>query len=262
MTTPARTCNPKAILSFTMESIAALRAIFDSCKDMLPDTAILATAEGLFMVNSSSPGCIIAFNIAASDLVNYHCSENITIGLWTASTSKLLKSLHIKDPVTFFVLADDREHLHIEVVSADNEATQSASLPMLDSQMTTSSLTLSEYKVKCTVPTIQLQKLVKDTIAIGAEFIDFIKTPGELRASSKFADCTRDISKKVADSSDIPYTPIHGKYKTAPIKAFVKSTLLSKTIEMSFAEGMPVVLTCNFYRKSNYSFIIWDCREN
>ena len=252
------------ILSFTMTSNNALRTIFDSLKDMPPDVVINATSSGLSMINTADPTCIILLNIAASDLGNYCCKQPCALGIRTVKFSQMLRTINSKDSIALYILESDSTNLNICVVN-ENALGYSRMLiiPLLEARSPNSSLVLPNDMTTCKLLATKLQKILKDTLAIGTTKLGLVKTPGFLKVESQIADYRQEIYQTVTDCSEsVNKAPIVGRYNIFPLKAFVKAIMLSRYINVSMAIDRPLIMRYEFFENSHYTLVIHDVRTN
>lgn len=249
------------LMYFTLSSTSALRAIFDALKELPPSISLTVTEGGLKMINDLDPKCILVVDIPVEDLGAFYIKEQLSLGLRTARFSQVIRTIHAKDPVVMYVLAEDPTNLYINIINTSTEFSRTIILPLLAMQAGAMSLTLPEFVSKCKIPTIRIQKMLKDTMSLGGDKVTIIKTPGHLRMDSMIADYRQEIKYVVEDSVCNTQAVIEGRYNVSPIKAFIKSIALSQHINVMMSPSLPLVFEYNFAQKSSFSIIITDVRD-
>lgn len=210
---------------------AAIKAIFETLKDILNDVNIYFQPDGMYIVTlDTARTSLIDMYLAADNFEEYHCEQEIIAGINISNTFKLLKTITNNDVLRLEI--NSKEHMDIEIVSEARKTTTHFQLKLLD--INESRIEVPQVNMTCNtiLPSADFQRLCRDMANIGND-IEITRSGYDfkLRCDGDFASQETCI-KCLEESSEIT-----GLYSLRYLNIFTRATSMCASVQIMQEEG-------------------------
>lgn len=251
----------KNVLSIQTIQIAPFRTLMTALKDILLETNITFTPEGIKIINMDKSHTILAhLFLKAENFEQYHCAESkIIIGVNMFHLFKLINTIDNDDILTIYIENEDYvdgivEYLGLKFENGDIKQQKIQKLRLIEPENEELEVPEIKFSSVLNLPSADFQKIIRDLSCIsdkieiksiatneGAELI--FKCSGgfaqaEIRRSENNGTMEY-ISKQ--ESNKI----IQGEFSLKNLSYFIKCTNLCSQIEIYLENDLPLIVKYN-----------------
>lgn len=251
----------KNVLSIQTIQIAPFRTLMTALKDILLETNITFTPEGIKIINMDKSHTILAhLFLKAENFEQYYCGESkIIIGVNMFHLFKLINTIDNDDILTIYIENDDYvdgivEYLGLKFENGDIKQQKIQKLRLIEPENEELEVPEIKFSSVLNLPSVDFQKIIRDLSCIsdkieiksiatneGAELI--FKCSGgfaqaEIRRSENNGTMEY-ISKQ--ESNKI----IQGEFSLKNLSYFIKCTNLCSQIEIYLENDLPLIVKYN-----------------
>lgn len=251
----------KNILSIQTVQIAPFRTLMTALKDILLETNITFTPEGIKIINMDKSHTILAhLSLHADKFETYDCKmDKIIIGVNMLHLFKLINTIDNDDTLTIYIEESDYmdgvvQYLGLKFENGDIKQQKFQKLRLIEPEHEELIVPEVVFSSVLNLPAADFQKTIRDLSCIsdkieirsvvgseGAELI-FRCSGGFAQAEVRRAESDGSMQYiKTQDKSKI----IQGEFSLKNLGYFIKCTNLCNTIEMYLENNMPLVVKYN-----------------
>ena len=251
----------KNILSIQTVQIAPFRTLMTALKDILLETNITFTHEGIKIINMDKSHTILAhLSLHADKFETYDCKlDKIIIGVNMLHLFKLIHTIDNDDTLTIYIEESDYmdgvvQYLGLKFENGDIKQQKFQKLRLIEPEHEELVVPEVMFSSVLNLPAADFQKTIRDLSCIsdkieirsvvgseGAELI-FRCSGGFAQAEVRRAESDGSMQYiKTQDKNKI----IQGEFSLKNLGYFIKCTNLCNTIEMYLENNMPLVVKYN-----------------
>lgn len=251
----------KNILSIQTVQIAPFRTLMTALKDILLETNITFTPEGIKIINMDKSHTILAhLSLHADKFETYDCKlDKIIIGVNMLHLFKLINTIDNDDTLTIYIEESDYmdgvvQYLGLKFENGDIKQQKFQKLRLIEPEHEELVVPEVVFSSVLNLPAADFQKTIRDLSCIsdkieirsvvgseGAELI-FRCSGGFAQAEVRRAESDGSMQYiKTQDKSKI----IQGEFSLKNLGYFIKCTNLCNTIEIYLENNMPLVVKYN-----------------
>lgn len=251
----------KNILVVQTVQIAPFRTLMTALKDILLETNITFTPEGIKIINMDKSHTILAhLSLKSQNFEHYECKRpKIVIGVNMFHLFKLINTIDNDDTLTIYIEEADYtdgvvQFLGLKFENGDIKQQKIQKLRLIEPDSEELDVPNVKFSSVLNLPSADFQKIIRDLSCIsdkieiksvatseGAELI-FKCTGGFARAEVRRAESDGGMEYVVKqESSKI----IQGEFSLKNLGYFIKCTNLCTQIEMYLENDLPLVVKYN-----------------
>lgn len=226
----------------------AIRALFETLKEILHDVNLQWTSEGVKLLTMDGARCACVFmKLNAGSFDEYTCTRELTTGLNMAIMFKLLKACGNSDTVTLFIEAANPHELGITINNSDKNSQTTYKVKLLDCDAESLELPDMKFDNIITLPSVYFQKLTRDmsnlsdTLRIVSKGSTLV-----LACEGGYASQETVIGETdgcmVIDEQSNKDAEITGCYSLRYLSLFSKASNLATTIQLFLKQEWPLIL--------------------
>ncbi|CEG49791.1 proliferating cell nuclear antigen [Plasmopara halstedii] len=225
------------------------KLIVEAMKDLISEGNIDCTKSGLALQSmDGSHVSLVSLLLRAEGFEHYRCDRNISLGVQTASLSKILKCSGNDDALSLSA-EDNGDALNIMFEATSGDRVSDFSLKLMDIDSEHLGIPGTEYVATVRMPAGEFQRICRDlqtmgdtcTIAVGKEGVKF-SVSGDLGAGNITLK-NNTAAEKESDRVIITMEePVELTFALRYLNMFAKATPLSETVTLSMSPGIPVVV--------------------
>ena len=249
------------ILTIQTVQIAPFRTLMTALKDILLETNITFTSEGIKIINMDKSHTILAHLVLNSaNFERYECKlDKIIIGVNMFHLFKLINTIDNDDTLTIYIEKDDYadgivQYLGLRFDNGDIKQQKIQKLRLIEPENEELDVPDVTFSSVLNLPSVDFQKIIRDLSCIsdkieiksiaaasGAELI-FRCTGGFAHAEIRRAESDGSMEFTVKqDTSKI----IQGEFSLKNLSYFIKCTNLCSQIEIYLENDLPLVVKYN-----------------
>jgi proliferating cell nuclear antigen len=253
--------NSKNILQIQTVQIAPFRTLMTALKDILLETNISFTPEGIKIINMDKSHTILAhLSLHAKNFEHYECSQpKIVIGVNMFHLFKLINTIDNDDTLTIYIEEDDYtdgivQYLGLKFENGDIKQQKIQKLRLIEPETDELEVPDVKFSSVLNLPSSDFQKIIRDLSCIsdkieiksvataeGAELI-FKCSGGFAQAEVRRAESDGSMEYIIKqDNSKI----IQGEFSLKNLSYFIKCTNLCSSIEIYLENDLPLVVKYN-----------------
>ena len=250
----------KNILVIQTVQIAPFRTLMTALKDILLETNITFSKEGIKIINMDKSHTILAhLSLNAQNFEHYECKRNkIVIGVNMFHLFKLINTIDNDDTLTIYIEEQDYtdgivQFLGLKFENGDIKQQKIQKLRLIEPDSEELDVPDVKFSSVLNLPASDFQKIIRDLSCIsdkieiksvatteGAELI-FKCTGGFAQAEVRRAESDGMVYLHKQDNSKI----IQGEFSLKNLGYFIKCTNLCSQIEMYLENDLPLVVKYN-----------------
>jgi len=227
---------------------ASLKKLVESMKDLFADVNFDVTDAGIScQAMDSSHVCLCSVLLRAELFDPYRCDRNITLGMSTATMSKILKCAG-NDESIVLKAEDNADNIHFIFEKPDQERVSNFEMKLMDLDTEHLGIPDQDYDATISLPSSELQRICRDlsqfgdtvTIACTKDGISF-SCEGD---SGKGEVILRQSASVDGDDNSVKIElnePVTQTYAMRFLIFFTKATSLSSTVTLSICKEVPLV---------------------
>ena len=249
------------ILTIQTVQIAPFRTLMTALKDILLETNITFTAEGIKIINMDKSHTILAhLTLNSENFERYECKrDKIIIGVNMFHLFKLINTIDNDDTLTIYIEEQDYtegivQYLGLRFDNGDIKQQKIQKLRLIEPENEELAVPDVKFSSILNLPSVDFQKIIRDLSCIsdkieiksiatadGAELI-FKCTGGFAHAEIRRAESDGSMEFLVKqDNSKI----IQGEFSLKNLSYFIKCTNLCNQIEIYLENDLPLVVKYN-----------------
>lgn len=249
------------ILTIQTVQIAPFRTLMTALKDILLETNITFTSEGIKIINMDKSHTILAHLFLNSEnFERYECKrDKIIIGVNMFHLFKLINTIDNDDTLTIYIEEDDYtdgivQFLGLKFENGDIKQQKIQKLRLIEPDQEELDVPDVKFSSVLNLPSVDFQKIIRDLSCIsdkieiksvattdGAELI-FRCTGGFAHAEIRRAES--DGSMEYVIKQEVSKI-IQGEFSLKNLGYFIKCTNLCNQIEMYLENDLPLVVKYN-----------------
>jgi proliferating cell nuclear antigen len=245
------------VLEIETVQIAPFRTLMTALKDILQETNITFTKQGMRIINMDKSHTILAhLFLRAENFEKYLCNrEKIVIGVNLFHLFKLINTIDNDDTLTIYIEKDDYSdgvvrHLGLRFDNGDIRQVRNWKLRLIEPEIEDLVQPEVWYDSILNLPSSDFQKIIRDLSCISEKLE--IKSVGKeliFSCSGQFAEA--EVRRTELDGSmefvhqEHQSTIIQGVFSLKNLNYFIKCTNLCPHIEMYLGNGLPLVVKYN-----------------
>ena len=248
----------KNILQIQTVQIAPFRTLMTALKDILLETNISFTPDGIKIINMDKSHTILAhLSLNAKNFEHYECSQpKIVIGVNMFHLFKLINTIDNDDTLTIYIEEDDYtdgivQYLGLKFENGDIKQQKIQKLRLIEPETDELEVPDVNFSSVLNLPSSDFQKIIRDLSCIsdkieiksvatseGAELI-FKCSGGFAQAEVRRAESDGSMEYIIKqDNSKI----IQGEFSLKNLSYFIKCTNLCSSIEIYLENDLPLVV--------------------
>ncbi len=249
------------ILTIQTVQIAPFRTLMTALKDILLETNITFTSEGIKIINMDKSHTILAhLTLNSQNFERYECNrDKIIIGVNMFHLFKLINTIDNDDTLTIYIEKKDYtdgivQYLGLRFDNGDIKQQKIQKLRLIEPENEELDVPNVTFSSILNLPAVDFQKIIRDLSCIsdkieiksiatseGAELI-FKCTGGFAHAEIRRAESDGSMEFLVKqDNSKI----IQGEFSLKNLSYFIKCTNLCNQIEIYLENDLPLVVKYN-----------------
>ena len=250
--------NPqKNVLNIKSVQISPFRTLMTALKDILLETNIIFTKDGIKIINmDKSHTILVHLFLRAENFEEYYCEhEKIIIGVNMFHLFKLINSIDNDDTLTLYIERQDYNegvvsHIGLKFENGDIKQCKTQKLRLIEPDPEELDIPNVEFSSIINLPSNDFQKIIRDMSAI-SDKIEIKSVQNELifKCSGQFA--SSEI-RRAESSGTMEYTKhtspsniIQGEFSLKNLTYFIKCTNLCQHIEMYLENDLPLIVNYN-----------------
>ena len=251
----------KNILTIQTLQIAPIRTLMSALKDILLETNIVFTKEGVKIINmDKSHTILVHLNLEAKNFELYECKmDKIVIGVNVFHLFKLINSIDNNDTLTIYIEDVDYsdgvvQFLGLKFENATIKQQKIQKLRLIEPDTDELSLPDIKFSSILNLPSSDFQKIVRDLTCISdkIEIKSIVTANGvELifKCSGGFAEAEirrteSDGNMEYVKKQDVSKI-IQGEFSLTNLGYFIKCTNLCNQIELYLENNLPLIVKYN-----------------
>lgn len=224
----------------------AIRALFETLKEVLYDVNISWTGEGAKLLTMDGAKCACVFmKLAAESFDEYSVQGTVTTGLNMAIMFRLLKACGRDDTVTLFVGKSDPYKLGLSIHNSDKNSQTTYYINLLDCDAESLELPDMSFESIITLPSAYFQKLTRDMSNL-SDTITITSHGSTLLLACKGTHVSQETLIGETDNCMIVENNttevISGIYPLRYVSLFSKASSMASTIQLFMKRGLPLIL--------------------
>jgi proliferating cell nuclear antigen len=251
--------DPNNILEIKTVQIAPFRTLMTALKDILVETNIEFTREGMTITNLDKSKTILAhINLQAENFEQYVIHvPRIVVGVNIYQLFKLINGLDNDDTLTIYISRDHYtdgavSHMGLKFENGDIKQTRNLLLRLIEPELETLELPDVTYSSVINLPSADFQKIIRDMTAladkleikcVGDELIFSLDGP-YANVQIKRTECD-SVSGSAGGSAGGDLDIIQGLFSLKYLNYCIKCTNLCSSIELMLGNDMPLIVRYN-----------------
>ena len=249
--------NPNNVLTIKTVQIAPFRILMTALKDILLDTNIVFTKDGIKIINMDKTHTILVhLFLKAENFEFYECKyEKIIIGVNMLHLFKLITSIDNDDTLTIYIENEDYidgvvSELSLKFENGDIKQSKMQKLRLIEPEQEELEIPDIHYASIINMPSSDFQKIVRDLAnisekleikSVGDELI--FKCCGQYaKAEIRRTETTGSMQfLQKQGTNDI----IQGEFSLKNLVYFIKCTNLCNQIEIFLKNNKPLIVKYN-----------------
>ena len=254
MTSRPNETSSKMVLEIKTVQIAPFRTLMTALKDILLETNITFSPDGIHIINMDKSHTILAHLFLEADrFEHFYCKyPKIVIGVNMFHLFKLINSIDNDDTLTIYIETSEYsdgvvDYLGLKFENGDIKQCKNQKLKLIEPDEEELLLPDVKFSSVINLPSTDFQKIIRDLSNI-SERLEIKSVGNELifKCRGPFASCEirRSESDGIMefinkqDSSKV----IQGEFSLKNLSYFIKCTNLCNSIEMYLENDLPLVV--------------------
>ena len=249
------------VLSIQTIQIAPFRTLMTALKDILLETNITFTKEGIKIINMDKSHTILAhLFLKAENFEEYHCNKSkIIIGVNMFHLFKLINTIDNDDTLTIYIENDDYidgivEYLGLKFENGDIKQQKIQKLRLIEPENEELAVPDIKYSSILNLPSVDFQKIIRDLSCISDKIE--IKSIATNNGSELIFKCSGGFAqaeiRRTENNGTMEYISkqennkiIQGEFSLKNLSYFIKCTNLCNKIEIYLENDLPLIVKYN-----------------
>lgn len=245
---------PNNVLTINTMQIGPFKTLMTALKDILSDTNINFTPQGISIVNmDKSHNVIVQLDLPAQNFDEFECKkEKIIIGVNVIHLFKLINSIENTDCLSIYIENKDYDegvvdYLTLKFENGNINQCKIHRLKLIEPDPEELCLPVVNFSSVITLPSQDFQRIIRD-LSVVSDRVEITSVGKELifKAHGSFADSIIRRSEMDGQMSFIEEQDasivFQGEYQIKFLNYFVKCTNLCQNIEINLENNLPLVL--------------------
>ena len=244
------------VLTLQTIQIAPFRTLMTALKDVLLETNITFSKDGIRLINMDKSHTILAhLFLAATNFELYECKlEKIVIGVNMFHLFKLINTIDNDDILTIYIEKVDYtdgivHHLGLKFENGEIKQCKIQKLRLIEPDHEELEVPNVKFASILNLPSTDFQKIIRD-LSIISDKLEIKSVGSELifRAQGPFAKAEIRKTENSGNMEFIKKDPskiIQGEFSLKNLGYFIKCTNLCSQIEMYLENDLPLVVKYN-----------------
>ena len=245
------------VLTIKTVQISPFRTLMTALKDILLETNISFSPDGIRIINMDKSHTILAhLFLASSNFEYYQCKqEKIIIGVNMFHLFKLINSIDNDDTLTLYIENNDYQdgitsHLGLKFENGDIKQCKTQKLRLIEPDPEELEVPDVKFSSIINLPSTDFQKIIRDLSCI-SDKLEIKSVGNELifKCSGQFAQA--EIHRAESDGSmefllkQDASKVVQGEFSLKNLGYFIKCTNLCAQIEVYLENDLPLVVKYN-----------------
>lgn len=225
------------------------RNLFESLKEILPDTNMILDETGLkISAINSKKSMFVHLKLDAKKFDKYYCKNKCIVGLSLVNLFKLIKTSTNNDTLTLYIDDHNTNLLCVKIQNNDKNKTTEYELNLMDLNEETIAVPPADFESIIIMPSVDFYKICRDMNGISDKIE--IKSVGNQLIFSSCGDAIKQKTifgqgaeginfEKSPDSDDLI---IQGYYDLKELTIFTKCSSLCNNISICMKNNYPIIL--------------------
>lgn len=246
------------ILEIKTVQIAPIRTLMIALKDILLESNIVFTPEGVKIINMDKSHTVLAhLNLVAERFEEYRCDQNrIVVGVNMLHLFKLINTIDNNDTLTIYIDKEDYregivQFLGLTFENGDIKQQKNQKLRLIEPDTDELELPHVQFSSVLNLPSADFQKIIRD-LSVISDIIEISSVATSSGAELIFK-CVGSFAEAEVRRAEVEgamsYTSrqdensiIQGRFSLRNLNYFIKCTNLCTTIEMYLENNLPLVV--------------------
>lgn len=250
--------NDNNVLTIKTVQIAPFRILMTALKDILLDTNIIFTKEGIKIINMDKTHTILVhLQLKADNFEVYKCNyDKIIIGVNMFHLFKLINSIDNDDTLTIYIENEDYvdgivSELGLKFENGDIKQSKIQKLRLIEPDKEELQIPDIEFSSIINMPSSDFQKIVRDLASISEKLE--IKSVGDeliFKCAGQYAKA--EIRRTETNGGSMQfinklstYDIVQGEFSLKNLVYFIKCTNLCNQIEIYLENNRPLIVKYN-----------------
>jgi len=231
----------------------AIRNLCELLKDILIESNIIATKEGLRLLAIDNAQCVVtSVHLQAHAFEYYVCHQRTVLGVNLANLYKLVKSASNNDVITFWSLSSE-DVLHVRIENTERASKTEYKLKLIDLNETQIDPPSCEFDYIISLSASEFQRMVRDMAMLAStvhiENDDHtlrLKCNGEYADQETVLNANQNlvISKSGSATTSVGADTLgSSEYSLRYLNMFARGSSLSSNVQLYIQKGMPLILS-------------------
>jgi len=245
------------VLTIKTVQIAPFRTLMTALKDILQETNITFSPEGMRIINMDKSHTILAHLVLdAANFEFYECKkEKIIIGINMIHLFKLINTIENDETLTIYIENCDYvdgivSHLSLKYENGEIKQCKTQKLRLIEPDPEELEYPDVKFSSIINLPSVDFQKIIRDLACI-SDRLEIRSVGNELvfRCSGQFACAEIHRAESDGDSKSMSFSlkqdsskVIQGEFSLKSLVNFIKCTNLCQQIEIYLENDLPLVV--------------------
>tara|TARA_B100001093_G_scaffold506061_1_gene564360 strand:- start:3168 stop:3992 length:825 start_codon:yes stop_codon:yes gene_type:complete len=249
--------NHSNVLTIKTVQIAPFRILMTALKDILVDTNILFTKEGIKIVNMDRTHTILVhLFLKAENFEVFECKlDKIIVGVNMLHLFKLISSIDNDDTLTIYIESDDYldgvvTELGLKFENGDIKQSKIQKLRLIEPEHEELDIPEVTFSSVINMPSSDFQKIVRDLASISEKLE--IKSVGDELIFKCVGNYAKAEIRRTETMGSMQFVQkqnsneiIQGEFSLKNLVYFIKCTNLCNTIEIYLENNRPLIVKYN-----------------
>ena len=245
------------VLTIKTVQIAPFRTLMTALKDILQETNITFSPEGMRIINMDKSHTILAHLVLdAANFEFYECKkEKIIIGINMIHLFKLINTIENDETLTIYIENCDYvdgivSHLSLKYENGEIKQCKTQKLRLIEPDPEELEYPDVKFSSIINLPSVDFQKIIRDLACI-SDRLEIRSVGNELvfRCSGQFACAEIHRAESDGDSKSMSFSlkqdsskVIQGEFSLKSLVNFIKCTNVCQQIEIYLENDLPLVV--------------------
>ncbi len=245
------------VLLIQTVQVSAFRTLVTALKDILLETNIVFSPEGVKIVNMDKSHTILAhMDLKSENFERFECAhDKIVVGVNMFHLFKLMSSVENDDTLTLFIDADDYadgvvQFLGLRFENGDIRQEKTQKLRLIEPEAEEIEMPSITFSSVLNMPSVAFQKIVRDLSSVSDKLeLKSVATEAGTELIFSCSGTWGDSEVRRTESESLEFTKrqplrsiIQGEFSLKYLAYFVKCTNLCSVLEMYLDNDRPLVV--------------------
>ena len=248
---------PDRVLEITTIQTTPFKTLATALKDILLETNIIFTPEGLKIMNMDKTQTILVhLFLDAENFDAFECRyPKITIGVNTLHFFRLINTMSRDDTLTIFINEEDYsdgivDNLGLIFEDGDKGQRKTHKLKLIEPDPEESTMPDVNFSSIIGMPSVDFQNCIRDLASLSTDRIALQSVGKELIFNCKGSYAESSIRRHEMEDGSTTFKEnngqvVHGEFSLKNLSYFIKCTSLCPSIEIMLENDLPLIVTYN-----------------